>query len=141
MKSVDFDVISGLLALHLAGFAVWIGFLAGFLVLGARAVALLRWCLIAMPISLASGWALAFVQYGGPGGWPWAINAMQTAGLAMAVVLLVAWFGGLLLVRDADAARDAEAQDQAMRRLTRLAGIDLVLGGLILGFAVLGRYG
>ncbi len=133
--------ISTLLAVHLIGFAAWNGLLAGYLVIGAPGLRLLRWCLIAMPVSLVSGWALALVQYGGPGDWPWAINAMQTAGIAMAVVLLIAWFGGLLLVRDADAAQDRVASEGATRRLTRLVAIDLVLGGLILGFAVLGRLG
>jgi hypothetical protein len=133
--------ISALLAVHLIGFAAWTGFLAGYLLIGSRGLRLLRWCLIAMPVSLVSGWALALVQYGGPGDWPWAINAMQTAGVAMAVVLLIAWFGGLLLVRDAEAAQDRVASEEARRRLTRLVAIDLVLGGLIVGFAVVGRLG
>jgi hypothetical protein len=133
--------ISALLAIHLLGFAAWTGFLSGYLLLGAPGLPLLRWCLVAMPVSLLSGWALALVQFGGPGHWPWAINAMQTAGLAMAVVLLIAWFGGPLLVRDAEAARDHAAIDAASRRLTRLVAADLLLGGLILGFAVLGRLG
>ncbi|MEE3501245.1 hypothetical protein [Acidiphilium acidophilum] len=141
MSTSAYDLMTGLLAVHLAGFAAWSGFLAGVLLLGPGGLQLLRWSLIAMPISLASGWALAVVQYGGPEDWPWAVNAMQTAGLAMAVVLLVTWFGGVLLVRDSEASRDADAREQAMRRLNRLVAIDLLLAVMNLGFAVIGRYG
>ncbi|MGC9269131.1 hypothetical protein [Acidiphilium sp.] len=133
--------ISLLLAVHLAGFAGWTGCLGGFLLLGTVATPLLRACLFAMPITLASGWALGFLQFGQPGAWPWAVNAMQTAGIAMAVVLLIAWFGARLLLRDGEASGDAAVIDAATRRLTRLIAVDLLLGGMSLGFAVLGRFG
>lgn len=130
-----------LLGVHLAGFALWAGFLAGFLIIGYHAVSLLRACLLVMPVTLISGWALAFALYGAPGNWPWAINAMQTTGLAMAVILLVAWFGGMLLLRDAEGRRDADLIATASRRLNRLAAVDLALAGLALAFAVTGYYG
>ncbi|MCW8308087.1 hypothetical protein AruPA_13660 [Acidiphilium sp. PA] len=138
---MSFYTVSAVLAVHLLAFAGWTGFLAGYLLIGAAALRLLRWCLVIMPVSLVSGWGLAWVQYGGPAAWPWAINAMQTAGLAMAIVLLIAWFGGVLLVRDAESAGDPPAIAGAARRLRRLAAVDLLLGVLILGFAVLGRFG
>lgn len=130
-----------LLGVHIAGFAIWTGCLTGFLILGVTALRLLRACLIAMPVTLASGWLLAFRQFGMPGLWPWAVNAMQTAGLAMAVVLLIAVFGAMMLLGDAEAARDREAIASAARRLIRLAAIDLAFGVLTLGFAVAGYYG
>lgn len=109
--------------------------------MGTSAIRLLRACVVVMPMTLLSGWALAFVQFGAPGSWFWAVNAMQTAGLAMAVVLLVAVFGALMLLRDAEATRDPEAVATATRRLTRLVGVDIGLAVLILGFALAGRYG
>jgi hypothetical protein len=138
---MNYYAVSAVLAVHLLAFAGWAGFLAGYLLIGPPALRLLRWCLMIMPVSLLSGWGLALVQYGGPAGWPWAINAMQTAGLAMAIVLLIAWFGGVLLVRDAESAADPLAMAVAVRRLTRLVAVDVLLGVLILGFAVLGRFG
>jgi prephenate dehydrogenase len=48
---------------------------------------------------------------------------------------------GVLLVRDAESAADPLAMAVAVRRLTRLVAVDVLLGVLILAFAVLGRFG
>lgn len=148
MISALFVGISILLAIHLAGAALWIGLLAGVLLLprgeagfAARSDRLLRGCAIALPVTLASGWLLAFLADGPPGLWPWAVDAMQTAGIAMGVVLLVALFGSSLLLRDAETSRDRDNETAEIRRLVRLTAIDLLLGFIVIGFAVIGRYG
>lgn len=145
MSGIGFDKISALLFLHLAGFAAWSGLLLALLLQGAetadRAARLLRPCLIAMPFTLLSGWALALAEQGPPGAWSWAVNAMQSIGLVMAVILLVVWFGALMLLRDAEAARDPEPIAAATRRLTRLIAVDLLLAAIVLAISVAGRYG
>ncbi|MCF3946758.1 hypothetical protein AiwAL_01235 [Acidiphilium sp. AL] len=145
---MSFIGISTLLAIHLAGAALWIGLLAGILLLprneagfGARAERLLRGGVLAMPVTLASGWALAFLADGSPGLWPWAVDAMQAAGIAMGVVLLIAAFGEPVLLRAAEVSRDRDRETTETRRLVRLIAIDLLLGFVIIGFAVIGRYG
>lgn len=130
-----------LLGLHLAGFATWSGFMAGYLLLGRDAMKLLQASVWAMPVTLLAGWALAFERFGTPAAWPWAVNAMQTTGLAMAVLLLVARFGAATLLCDAEAARDGEAMEGAERRLTRLIAACVALAALSLGFGVMGRFG
>lgn len=132
-----------LLGLHLAGYAGWTGLLLAALLgeddAGARG-RVLRLTLAAMAITLLSGWALAYVELGAPANWPWTIEAMQTAGLAMGAILLVAVFGALPLLRGAGSLNHDEIVI-ARRRLTRLMAIDLALGVLSLAFSVAGRYG
>ncbi|MHB1303258.1 MAG: hypothetical protein ACYCZB_07260 [Acidiphilium sp.] len=135
--------VSLLLGLHLAGYASWTGLLLAGLLgeddAGARA-RVLRLALAAMAITLLSGWALAYAELGTPANWPWAIEAVQTTGLGMGAILLVAVFGALPLLRETDSTDDDEIVI-ARRRLTRLMAIDLALGVLSLGFSVAGRYG
>ncbi|HEX7390474.1 MAG TPA: hypothetical protein VF286_10200 [Acidiphilium sp.] len=140
--------ISTLLAIHLAGSSLWIGLLAGLLLLprdeggfAARSSRLLRAAALAMPVTLASGWALAFLANGPPALWPRAVDAMQAAGIVMAVAILLAVFGVAPMLREAEISRDRDITRNETRRLVRLIAIDLLLGLVILGFAVIGRYG
>lgn len=145
MTAAGYDAITALLAVHLAGFAAWSGLLLAFLLQRVAdprtAEGLLRSCLFAAIVTLASGWSLALAEQGAPANWSWAVNSMQALGIVMAVILLVARFGALMLLREAADRRDAEAKAAASRRLTRLVGADLLLAGVALAIAVTGRYG
>lgn len=150
--AAGFNTITGLLAVHLAGFAALTGLLLAFLILRvtepAAARHLLDAALAAMAATLATGWALAFAEQGPPAQWSWTLNAMQALGIAMAVLLLVARYGALFLLDDRPAPRDSltghgahSGPDPASRRLTRLVAMSLALGAVTLVIAVAGRYG
>lgn len=137
--------ITALLVVHIAAFAALSGLLLAFLILRVRtatvAAHLLHPALIAMIVTLAAGWSLAFAEGGEPGNWSWAVNAMQALGIAMAVILLVARFGALMLIEDAEARTDSDASETASRRLQRLVAMALLLSIIALAIAVAGRYG
>ena len=142
-----------LLVLHLGGMAFWLGGM-GFLLLIMRpaggmpetsAMALqivLFQRLIAvmsysMPITLASGWIMAYLAYGRPLLWPWSLNAMQTTGLAMAGLVLLISFGPYAMLREAQGLDDQIEMTAQAERIIRLIAISCGLGGLSLVFAAL----
>lgn len=145
MSSGAMMAITALLAIHIAGFAAWSGMLLAFLVLrvqdATRAGQLLQAALIAVIVTLAAGWGLAFAEHGSPDNWPWAVNAMQALGIAMTALLLVARFGALMLFEDAESRNDPEGIETAARRLQRLVAMNVLLCVITLAIAVTGRYG
>lgn len=145
MTAASFQVITVLLITHLAGFAAWSGLLLAFLIQrvsdSRTAGRLLSACLVAMVVTLVAGWTLAFVEQGPPGHWSWAVNSMQALGIVMSVILLVARFGALILLQEAEDRREPEISDAAARRLTRLVAMNLALAAVTLAIATIGRYG
>lgn len=153
-----------LLALHIGANAIWLGALAFVLADAyplwkrghqdvkvmeaeleaqsclARVGTLLRLGLPAMVVSLASGWGLAFHLYGRPLLWPGAVTAMQAAGVAMAVVLILLATGPFALSAQDNAVGETTTPTQA-RRLLRLVAIDLVFGIVALVIGVIGPFG
>ena len=89
----------------------------------------------AMPITLASGWIMAYLAYGRPMLWPWALNAMQTTGLVMGGLVLLTRFGPYAMLLEGDR---VETTIQG-ERIIRLIAISCGLGGLSLVFAALLR--
>jgi putative copper export protein len=143
---LGFTATSVLLAVHLGGFALWSGSLLGLLVSGpgpgsAAIRRQLDVAVLVMVVTLASGWTLAVAEQGSPEHWNWTANAMQALGIVMAVVLMVARFGALFLLDEAETGSDPEAQASAYRRIARLVAADLAISGVILAVAVAGRYG
>jgi uncharacterized membrane protein len=144
-----------LLILHLYGAALWIGGMA-FALLILRAIEapeadrqtlhlvvfhrLFDMVSYMMPITLASGWIIAFLTYGRPILWPWSLNAMQTAGLAMGGLFLLIWFGPLSLLDEAFAENDKAEIAAQSDRIKRLLAVSCGLGGLGLGFGALLQY-
>jgi putative copper export protein len=142
-----------LLVLHLGGMAFWLGGM-GFLLLVMRPASgfpetgpvalqillfqrLVSVMSYSMPITLATGWIIAYLAYGRPLLWPWALNAMQTTGLAMAGLALLIRFGPYAMLREAHRLGDQAEMTVHGERITRLTAISCGLGGLSLVFAVL----
>jgi uncharacterized membrane protein len=97
-----------------------------------RRFALVIWH--AMPITLASGYALLFGVYGGFRGTPWNIHLMHLTGLIMGVVYLALFFGPYRTFR-------ARPSADAVRGIRNLMAINLVLGLLTIALAGAHRYG
>lgn len=88
----------------------------------------------AMPITLATGYALLFGVYGGFRGTHWSIHFMHTAGLVMGIVYLALFFGPYRRFRAAPSAASVDA-------IRKLIMVNLVLGLAIVALAGVGRYG
>jgi uncharacterized membrane protein len=97
-----------------------------------RRFALIVWH--AMPITLATGYALLFGVYGGFRGTHWSIHFMHAAGLVMAIVYLVLFFGPYRKFRQ-------NPGPEHVRGIRNLMAVNLVLGLLIVALAGAGRYG
>ena len=139
------------LAVHLLCAVVWVGgmFFAVMIVRPALAVLeppqrvalhhriFSRFFLViwgAMPLILASGYAMAFGFYGGFAHLPWNVNAMQALGLVMAAVFLAIVFGPYRRFRAAvGTARALEAAN----RIRQLITVNLVLGAIVTVLAAL----
>jgi uncharacterized membrane protein len=140
-------VLSVLLALHLLGAVTWVGGMAFALLVLRPSLAVLepparlalhgqvfrRFFLIiwhAMPILLATGYAMVFGLLGGFAGVNWAVNVMHLLGLIMTVLFLVIFFGPWRAMRAATAAGNNAAAAAAVDRIRGLIRINLVLGVL-----------
>jgi uncharacterized membrane protein len=97
-----------------------------------RRFALVIWH--AMPITLATGYALLFGVYGGFRGTHWTIHLMHLTGLLMGGVYLALFFGPYRRFR-------AQPSAEAVRGIRNLMGINLVLGLLTIALAGAHRYG
>ncbi|MDB5370115.1 MAG: hypothetical protein JWP20_1673 [Roseomonas sp.] len=144
--------------LHLLGAVIWVGGMA-FSVLALRpAVGVLgvpermallssvfrRFFLLvwhAMPVLIATGYAMLFGWYGGFAGAGWHIHVMHLTGLVMAGIFLTLFFGPWKAMRAALAAGDNPVAAQASARVRRLLAINLVLGLATVLVAGWGRYG
>ena len=141
-----------LLVLHLGAMAFWLGGM-GFLLLIMRSAGvmpeadhvprivlfqqLITIMSYSMPITLASGWIMAYLAYGRPLLWPWSLNAMQTTGLAMAGLVVLIRFGPYAMLREAHGLDDQIEVTAQAERIIRLVAISCGLGGLSLVFAAL----
>lgn len=92
----------------------------------------------AIGVLLATGFAMV-AQAGGLSRMPWGVQAMMGAGLAMMVIFAVvrAWPYPRLL--RAVAAGDGKAAADALAVIRRLVTLNLALGALVFGFAVVSR--
>jgi uncharacterized membrane protein len=88
----------------------------------------------AMPITLATGYALLFGVYGGFRGTHWSIHFMHAAGLVMAVVYLALFFGPYRRFRTTPSAA-------TIAPVRTLIAVNLVLGLLVIALSGAGRYG
>jgi uncharacterized membrane protein len=137
--------LSVLLALHLLGAVVWVGGMAFALLVLRPSLALLdppqrlalhaqvfrRFFLIvwhAMPILLASGYAILFGILGGFAGVNWAVHVMHLFGLVMAVVFLAIFFGPWRTFRAALARQDRAAAAASVDRIRMLIQANLAIG-------------
>ncbi len=146
--------IAALLALHLAGMTFWLGGM-GFLLLAIRSASvtpgrldqmalqtrllhpMVAMISYAMPLTLASGWVIAYLAYGRPMLWPWPLNAMQTTGLVMGGLVLLIRFGPFAMLRQAATSDDPAEMTAHAERIIRLVAISCALGCLTLIFAAL----
>lgn len=88
----------------------------------------------AMPITLATGYALLFGVYGGFRGTHWTIHLMHLGGVVMAAVYLALFFGPYRRFRAAPSPASVDA-------IRKLITVNLALGLLIVALAGAGRYG
>jgi uncharacterized membrane protein len=88
----------------------------------------------AMPITLATGYALLFGVYGGFRGTPWTLHLMHTAGLVMGAVYLALFFGPYRRFR-------REPTPASVAAIRRLIGVNLVLGLVVIALSGAHRYG
>lgn len=131
-----------LLALHLLGAAAWVGGMAFALLVLRPSLAVLeppqrlalhrevfrrffRLIWHAMPLVLATGYAMIFAVFGGFAHLNWAINLMHLLGLIMTAVFLYVWFGPWRAMR-------AAPSMEAVARIRRLVLVNLLLGALTL---------
>ncbi|WP_245906023.1 CopD family protein [Teichococcus aestuarii] len=144
--------------LHLLGAVLWVGGMA-FAILalrpslatlpGPQRLAVLggtyrRFFLVvwhAMPVMLASGYALLFGWYGGFAGSGWHIHTMHLTGLIMSAVFLAIFFGPWKAMRAALAAGQDAAAAAAADKVRRLVTLNLVIGLLTVIVAGWGRFG
>lgn len=144
--------------LHLLGAVFWVGGMA-FAILalrpslaalpGPQRLAVLggtyrRFFLVvwhAMPIMLASGYALLFGWYGGFANTGWHVHVMHLTGLIMSAVFLAVFFGPWKKMRAAlGAGQDADAA-AAADKVRGLVTANLVIGLLTVAVAGWGRFG
>lgn len=138
-------VLGVLLALHLLGAVVWVGGMAFALLVLRPGLAVLEpaqrlalhgqvfrkfflYVWHAMPILLATGYAMLFGVLGGFAAVNWAVHVMHLLGLIMAAVFLAIYFGPWRAMRAATAAGDNAAAGEAVGRIRRLTTANLVLG-------------
>lgn len=131
-----------LLALHLLGAVAWVGGMAfALLVLRPSLAALappqrlalhaevfrrfFRLIWHAMPLVLASGYAMLFAVLGGFAHVNWAVHVMHLLGLVMTAVFLAIVFGPWRAMR-------AAPSPEAVDRIRRLVQVNLLLGTLTL---------
>lgn len=95
----------------------------------------------AMPVMLASGYALLFGWYGGFRGAGWHIHTMHLTGLLMSAVFLAVFFGPWKGMRAALAAGDTAGAAAAADKVRQLIQANLALGLLTVIVAGWGRFG
>ena len=139
------------LAIHLLGMAVWVGGAAYALLVLRPSLSLLdatqrasvtlqslkrffRLVWHAMPLVLASGWAMEIGREGGFARADWHINAMQGLALVMAAVFLWIFFGPFRKAR-----RAIRPKPETFESIRSLLGMTLVLGIAIVVVASLGH--
>jgi uncharacterized membrane protein len=147
-----------LFVLHLVGAILWVGGMAFAILVLRPALAVLappqrlalhaevfrRFFLIvwhAMPIVVASGWALLFGWYGGFRDAGVHVHVMNLTGMIMAGVFLAIWFGPYARFRAAMGRGEAEAATAAANRVRLLITANLVLGLVTSIVAGFGRWG
>lgn len=152
MMSLHLLLAHLLLALHLIGATAWVGGMLFALAVLRPSLAVLappdrlalhlqvfsrffRLIWHAIPLVLATGYAMVFWVYGGMAGVNGAVHAMQGLGLLMTAIFLAIWFGPFLALRRAMAAKDAARSAEAVARIRRLVTINLALGLLTLVLA------
>lgn len=95
----------------------------------------------AMPVMLATGYALLFGWYGGFAGTGWHVHVMHLTGLLMSAVFLAVFFGPWKVMRTALAERRDEAAALAADKVRKLVTANLALGLLTVVVAGWGRFG
>lgn len=95
----------------------------------------------AMPIALATGWAMLFGWYGGFRDVGWHVHVMNLTGVVMAAVFAVIWFGPYAAFRASMAAGRGPDAAAAVDRIRLLIAANLALGLLTSAIAGLGRWG
>lgn len=132
-------------ALHLLGAVIWVGGMFFALLVLRPSLAVLeppqrlmlhrqvfrRFFLVvwhAMPIVLASGYALVLLGFGGFRGAFWTVHVMHLAGLVMGAVFIVIVVGPWRSLRAALDAGDRGAAVAGVDRIRRLIMANLVLG-------------
>lgn len=81
-----------------------------------------------MPIVIASGYGLLLLGFGGFRTAPWTVHTMHLAGLVMAAIFIVVFFGPWRAMRSALAAGDRAGAAAAMDRIRKLITANLALG-------------
>ncbi len=89
----------------------------------------------AMPLLLVTGYAMIMLYLGGMAGVRWPIHLMLTAGLAMAIIFVVIFFGPYRRFQAATAVAEKAAAAELIRKLIT---VNLVLGLLTIAVAELG---
>jgi len=134
-----------LLALHLLGAVAWVGGMAFALLVLRPSISVLqppqrlalhaqvfrRFFLVvwhAMPVMLATGFAMVFALFGGFAGLNWAANLMMLLGIIMSALFVFVFVRPWRAMRDAMAAGDTAAAAAAVDRVRRLVTTNLVLG-------------
>jgi uncharacterized membrane protein len=147
--------LAAIKALHLLGAAIWVGGMFFALVVLRPSMAVLeppqrlmlhrqvfrRFFLIvwhAMPIVLASGYALVFFGFGGFRGTIWTVHVMHLAGLVMAAIFIVVFFGPWRTLQAALDTGDRPAAAASMDLIRRLILANLALGLATVALAGLG---
>ncbi len=141
--------------LHLLGVVVWVGGMFFALLVLRPSLGVLepsqrlalhgqvfrRFFLIiwhAMPIVILTGYGLVFLGFGGFKGTAWTVHAMHLAGLVMAVIFAVIFFGPWATLRGALVAGDRAAAAASVDRLRKLITLNLALGLATIAVAGMG---
>ncbi|WP_428375057.1 CopD family protein [Lichenicoccus sp.] len=139
------------LAVHLAGMAIWVGGMAYALFVLRPSLGLLeatqrtsvhlqtlkrffRLVWHVMPLVLVTGWAMEIFREGGVTGADWHINVMQGLGILMAALFAATYFGPFQRAR-----RALRPQPATLERIRSLVSIKLLLGVVIVVVASLGH--
>lgn len=134
-----------LLALHLLGVVIWVGGMAFALMVLRPSLAVLappqrlalhgevfrrffRMIWHVMPLVLLTGYGMLFGLYGGFAGVHPAVHIMHTAGLVMALVFIVIFFGPWKKLQAALAAGDNASAAATVNTIRLLITINLALG-------------
>ena len=147
--------IGAIKALHLLGAVVWVGGMFFALLVLRPSLSVLeapqrlalhgqvfgrffRIIWHAMPIVLLSGYALVFLGFGGFRLAPWTVHVMHLAGLVMAAIFAIIFFGPWRALRVALEVGDRPAAAASVDRIRKLITANLALGLAIVALAGLG---
>ena len=98
------------------------------------------WVWISIIMLLATGYLLAFKNFGGFAGFPMYVNLMQGIGIVMILIFGHVFFGLFVPMKRYIAAEDWPSAGARLAKIRTLVGVNLVLGLSVVAVASGGRY-